>query len=183
MTILDFDEIEKYQEVKEWLLNQTPSQLMEKKQQVVDTVWDLLEYLYMLGFDRAKEEIGIYADLPLPDDYHDVIFKKFDGKDFTNRVTEYSELGSASKILRVVETDGNRVYNEGGLGAAKGRAETKTWRTMGDEKVRSTHEPLDSLTVPVQDDFYTFDGDHAPGPCGFENVANNANCRCWLEFN
>ena len=154
---------------------------MEKKQQVVDTVWDLLEYLYMLGFDQAKEEIGI--DKARPDNHHDVIFKKFDGKDFATRVMEYAELGNVSDILRVVDTDGNRVYNAGGLGAAEGTNSTKTWKTMEDEKVRSTHEPLDRLTVPVEDDFYTYDGDHAPGPCAFENVANNVNCRCWLEFN
>lgn len=179
MTILDFDEIEKYQEVREWFLNQTPSQLMQNKKRAVDTVWDLLEYLYILGYERASEEIGEYTK---PKDYQDVIYKKFDGKDFEDRVSEYAELGDAGKILRVVETDGNRVYNEGGLGAAKGKAKTKTWKTMNDEKVRSSHEPLENITVPVEDDFYTYDGDHAPGPCGFENPANNVNCRCWLEF-
>ena len=201
MQILDFDNINKYQEVKTWLMEQTPSQLMEKKVQAVNVVWDLLEYLYMLGFTSAKEEVGQIADYAkpfLPDDYDDAkekltdeqqkvadmsIFRKFDNKDFTDRVREYAELGNANEILRVVETDGNRVYNTGGVEGAKSvGATSKTWRTMMDDRVRDTHNYLEGVTVGIDEKFFTYDGDSARYPGDFEAPQNSINCRCWLEF-
>lgn len=201
MQILDFDNINKYQEVKTWLMEQTPSQLMEKKVQAVNVVWDLLEYLYMLGFTSAKEEVGQIADYAkpfLPDDYDDAkekltdeqqkvadmsIFRKFDNKDFTDRVREYAELGNANEILRVVETDGNRVYNTGGVEGAKSvGATSKTWRTMMDDRVRDTHDYLEGVTVGIDEKFFTYDGDSARYPGDFEAPQNSINCRCWLEF-
>ena len=197
MTILDFDDIEKYQEVRTWLTSMTPSQLMERKQNVVDVVWDFLEYCYVLGLRAATEEVGQLAEdvKPfLPKDYDDLtddekkvadreIFRKFDNKDFQDRVNQYAELGNAADIIRVVETDGNRVYNYGGLnGATKAGAKYKTWETMMDEKVRDTHSFLEGIKVPIQDKFVTYDGDEADIPCGFSNPASNVNCRCWLTF-
>mgnify|MGYP003297456483 CR=1 FL=1 len=218
MTILEFDEIDKYQEVKEWLLNLTPSQLMEQKQRAVDVVWDFLEYVYVLGFNVATEEVGDTlaqdAVSVLPKDYVDstigtaggrnavspaiknfdglsdkqkaeadkAIYKKFDNKDFRDRVRQYAEIGNAKEIIRVVETDGNRVYNTGGLNAVKGIAKTKTWCTMQDTKVRDAHDFLQGITVPVEDKFVTYDGDEADEPGDFADPANNVNCRCWLEF-
>lgn len=205
---------------------------MEKKVQAVNVVWDLLEYLYMLGYTTAKEEVGQIADYAkpfLPDDYIDgendgvkpqrptsgedrlndsssgstkgeqssidkltaeeqkvadmSIFRKFDGKDFTDRVREYAELGNANEILRVVETDGNRVYNTGGVeGARTEGAKNKTWNTMLDDRVRDTHDPLQGVTVGIDDKFVTWDGDEARYPGDFADPSNNVNCRCWLEF-
>lgn len=205
---------------------------MEKKVQAVNVVWDLLEYLYMLGYTTAKEEVGQIADYAkpfLPDDYIDgendgvkpqssssgedrlndsssgstkggqssidkltaeeqkvadmSIFRKFDGKDFTDRVREYAELGNANEILRVVETDGNRVYNTGGVeGARKSGATSKTWRTMKDDRVRDTHDYLEGVTVGIDEKFFTYDGDSARYPGDFEAPQNSIGCRCWLEF-
>ena len=197
MTILEFDEIEKYQEVKEWLLNLKPSELMEQKKRAVDTVWDFLEYCYVLGLRTATEEVGQLAEdvKPfLPKDYDDLtdeqkkvadteIYRKFDNKDFRDRVSEYAEVGNASDIIRVVETDGNRVYNYGGLnGAKENGAKFKTWNTMEDFKVRDSHDALAGITVPLDDKFVTYDGDEAMIPGGFETPQNNVNCRCWLTF-
>lgn len=209
MTILEFDEIDRYQEFREWIVSMTPSQLMRKKREVTDVVWDLLTYLYMLGYNTATEEVGqqIAEDVKpfLPSDYDDsakptaityedlsdeqkrvadeAIYKKFDNKNFIDRVNEYAELGEASNIIRVVETDGNRVYNTGGMSGAKASgAKYKTWNTMEDFKVRDTHDFLAGITVPIEDKFVTYDGDEAMEPGGFENVQNNARCRCFLTF-
>lgn len=175
----------------------TPSQLMRKKREVTDMVWDLLTYLYMLGYNTATEEVGQLADdvKPfLPKDYDDLtdeqkriadeaIYKRFDNKDFADRVSEYAEMGDASSIIRVVETDGNRVYNTGGVSGAKASgAKYKTWGTMEDMKVRDTHDFLAGITVPIEDKFVTYDGDEAMTPGGFENPQNNVNCRCFLTF-
>ena len=197
MTILEFDEIDKYREVKEWLLNLKPSELMEKKKRAVDIVWDFLEYCYVLGLRTATEEVGQLAEdvKPfLPKDYDDLsdeqkkvadteIYRKFDNKDFRDRVNEYAEMGDANSIIRVVETDGNRVYNYGGLnGATMAGAKYKTWNTMLDEKVRDTHDYLEGITVPIQDKFVTYDGDEARFPGDFSNPSNSINCRCGITY-
>ena len=197
MTILEFDEIEKYREVREWLLSLKPSELMEQKKRAVDTVWDFLEYCYVLGLRTATEEVGQLAEdvKPfLPQDYDDLndeqkkvadqeIYRKFDNKDFRDRVSEYAEVGNASDIIRVVETDGNRVYNYGGLNGAKDNgAKFKTWNTMEDFKVRDSHDFLAGITVPLEDKFVTYDGDEASYPGDFSNPSNSINCRCWLTF-
>ena len=197
MTILEFDEIEKYKETREWLLSLTPSQLMEQKKRAVDVVWDLLTYLYMLGFTQATEEVGQEiaegAEPFLPKDYNDLsdkqkreadkeIYKQFDNKDFQDRVSQYAELGNVNDIIRVAETDGNRVFNAGGYNAVKGKAKTKTWNTMMDDRVRDLHEPLQGITVPIDDKFVDYEGDEARFPGDFENPSANINCRCFLTF-
>lgn len=212
MTILDFDELNSFREFREELLSMKPSEIMDQKFRLRDEVEWLLEFAYMLGFDRAREELGVIAEdlqpflpsdylnpigsrneagssvgLSLPSDYDqrmtETVNKEIKGKTFSDRVLEHAELGDAQAILRVAETDGNRVYNSGGLLGARGEATTKTWETMQDDRVRETHDYLQSMTVPIDEDFYTFDGDHAPCPGEFENPANSVGCRCWLSFN
>ena len=202
MVLLSFDELNKYTTFKEWLMSMPPSEVMERKEEIRDGVWDLLEYAYMCGYTLASAEMGVIADwfIPfLPDDYMDAvanaevevdeeqkdeaIYRKIDGKDFSQRVMEHAEKGDAESIIRVAETDGHRVYNTGGEnGAKKAGATSKTWRTMMDERVRSTHDPLEGLTVGIDERFYTWDGDSARFPGDFADVQNNANCRCWLDF-
>ena len=56
----------------------------------------------------------------------------------------------------------------------------KQWQTMRDGRVRDTHSYLQSAMVNLDDKFYTFDGDSALYPGGFELPENNVNCRCWI---
>ena len=53
---------------------------------------------------------------------------------------------------------------------------------MADERVRDTHSYLELETVGIDDDFYTYDGDHAPYPGLFALPENNINCRCEILF-
>lgn len=252
MTILDFDELNSFAEFKDKLTAMPVSEVMEKKNEIRDEVGWLLEFAYMLGFDRASEELGVLAEdfvpyLPtdyvgaigsrngaigssdstktgsystsggttnggfstsrgsdsssggrnstsgkktlsdiLPKDYdqrmRESVYREIEGKNFADRVIEHAEMGDKNAILRVVETDGNRVYNSGGLLGARGKAKFKTWETQLDDRVRETHDYLQSVTVPIDEDFYTFDGDHAPQPGMFERVESNAGCRCYLTF-
>lgn len=235
MQLLAFDEINKYVTFREWLDSLEPSEVMEEKERIRDELWDLLEYLYVLGFVSAREELGVIAEdakglLPtdymkaadnrpqkseppkgneppkggesksgkgtstiktvesvLPTDYRNAmdesIYKKFDGLNFADRTLSYAELGDKEGIIRVAETDGHRVYQDGGYQGAKGIAKTKTWLTMLDDKVRDTHDYLEGMTVGFDEKFYTFDGDSARYPGDFESVANNARCRCVISYN
>lgn len=51
-----------------------------------------------------------------------------------------------------------------------------------DEKVRDTHQYLEGMTVGIDEDFWTYDNDHASAPGMFEFAENNVNCRCELLF-
>lgn len=53
---------------------------------------------------------------------------------------------------------------------------------MEDDKVRDTHDYLEGMSVGIDEEFYTYDGDHALYPGGFENAQNNVNCRCFLTY-
>jgi hypothetical protein len=53
---------------------------------------------------------------------------------------------------------------------------------MMDEKVRDTHQYLEGMTVGIEEDFWTYDNDHASAPGLFEFAENNVNCRCELLF-
>lgn len=191
MQLLNFDEINKYVAFREWLISLEPSEVMEQKRKICDDLWELLEYLYIYGFVTAREELGVIAEdveSVLPTDYKDAmdesIYRKFDGLDFADRTLSYAELGDKESIIRVAETDGHRVYNDGGYqGAKSAGAKTKTWLTMLDDKVRDTHDYLEGMKVGIDERFYTFDGDSARYPGDFESVANNARCRCIISYN
>lgn len=191
MQLLNFDEINKYVAFREWLISLEPSEVMEQKRKICDDLWELLEYLYIYGFVTAREELGVIAEdveSVLPTDYKDAmdesIYRKFDGLDFADRTLSYAELGDKESIIRVAETDGHRVYNDGGYqGAKSAGARTKTWLTMLDDKVRDTHDYLEGMTVGIDKRFYTFDGDSARYPGDFALPQNNINCRCEVAYN
>ena len=100
--------------------------------------------------------------------------------------TETVESGGVSleeAIIRIAETEMHRDANTAALETArKAGAKNKTWITMMDEKVRDTHQYLEGMTVGIDEDFWTYDNDHAPAPGMFEFAENNVNCRCELVF-
>lgn len=62
------------------------------------------------------------------------------------------------------------------------RVVEKVWATMEDERVRTTHEFLDGVGVPLDTLFFTIDNDSARYPGDFTKAENNCGCRCWLNF-
>ena len=96
---------------------------------------------------------------------------------------EIPEISPQNAILRVLETEGHRIYNEGGFARAGDcGAKYKQWQTMADDKVRDTHSYLSGVKIPIDEKFYTYDGDSALLPSGFELAENNVNCRCWVSY-
>jgi hypothetical protein len=53
---------------------------------------------------------------------------------------------------------------------------------MLDNRVREEHQYLEGQTIDIDDEFYTYDGDHASAPGLFTLAQNNVNCRCELIF-
>jgi hypothetical protein len=82
----------------------------------------------------------------------------------------------------------HRMYNLGAIDTAEevqqinGINILKEWHTVGDDKVRETHKYLEGYKIPLDERFYTFDGDSALYPGGFEEAQNNVGCRCILIY-
>ena len=155
-----------------------------KRKECCDLILDWLIDCYLMGDEYVRSAFGYPQTDGVPvDELYDTVYRKVAGKTFAQRVNEYASEGDIESIMRVAETDATRVFTESELKTAhKVGATEKTWNTMLDDKVRDTHSYLQSMTVGIDDEFYTYDGDHAPGPGQFENASNNCGCRCWVTF-
>ena len=184
----------------------TPEERKQRKEDRIDEILELLILSYMYGNEAANdmlfgtdfiESLGFDVDgqeepeeivrtIPIDtDSMNDAIYTKIADKDWAQRVTEYydSETGTADDVYRVVDTDAHRVYNDaisnvGERADGPDKPVWKRWETMLDDKVRDTHEYLQSMRVPMDRRFYTYDGDSARYPGDFSDPSNNVNCRC-----
>ena len=131
---------------------------------------------------QRAERLATYK--PTIDDVMKVVNAEVAGKTWKDRTEDYfSNGGTVDDLIRIVETEVHRDANEAALSTAKRAGATKkTWVTMMDEKVRDTHQYLEMMSVGINEDFYTYDGDHAPAPGLFSLPENNINCRCELVF-
>lgn len=163
-----------------------------KTRECEDLILEWLIDCYLMGEADARQQLGhpVTEGMETEEQHrtateamYATIFRKIDGKTFEERVSEYAGEGDVESIMRVAETEATRDFNESSLNTAKRLgATTKTWMTMMDDRVRDTHSYLQSMTVGIDDEFYTFDGDHAMAPGGFEDAANNVNCRCTISY-
>lgn len=182
-------------------INRLARESLKKNKKNADMVVDDMEtYLinaYLDGMETAKDmirkldeedEFDMWVDI-FDDDWvvsrlHEAIYKDIAGKTFADRVREHVANEDESALARLAETEYHRIFNtaETDVAGAVPIGMNKTWETMMDDRVRDTHEYLQSVTVPVEERFYTYDGDSAMYPGDFGNVENNVNCRCWLTF-
>ena len=158
-----------------------------KSEQDLDLLLDALEDLFLLAYATGVESANVSLGSDIATDINDVretVDRKIAGETWRDRVREYySNGGTEADIVRIVETETHRDYNEAALTTArKAGAKSKTWMTMMDDRVRETHDYLQSMTVGINEPFFTFDGDSAQAPGGFELAENNVNCRCLLTF-
>ena len=215
-----FDELEAFRSELEQDFQLPPEERKRRKRDRIDEILEMLIMAYMFGNEAANtmlygEEVvdrpvltdsgeTDYSDLNGPnrvipirtDDMNESVFRVIADKTWEQRVSEYldDETGTVDDIIRVVDTDMNRIYNDSILNVGE-RAEdeepedggptvnvTKTWETMMDERVRSTHFGLQSVSVPVNSKFHTWDGDSARYPGDFTDPNNNINCRCRIRL-
>ena len=105
------------------------------------------------------------------------------GESLYDRIRDYYSQGDAEGIKTVLDTEAHRMWMEGAEDRAiDGGAGTKQWITVGDMRVRDNHRYLEGVTIPIDADFYTPDGDVGQAPGMFGTAKNNANCRCILKY-
>lgn len=177
----------------------TEGRMKSKKdvEDIIDEMLDLFLLAYANGVDAISEQFagqaaerGVSGEQfreslkPSAEDLEKCIYQKIDGKTWEKRVWDwFDEGGTETDIFRIVETEAHRIGNTAAdVTAKKAGAKEKVWQTMMDDKVRDTHFYLQSISVPVDGRFYTYDGDSARFPGDFTLAENNCNCRCELEY-
>lgn len=152
--------------------------------EIEDDLEELLIMAYVMGSDYAKRVLGIDTEEDI-EKMSTVINQPIEGKTWKDRVHEHIEQGDFGMIETVIRTEADRVYNE----AVEQTAEDseipniyKTWVTMHDDRVRTTHDYIEGLTLPLDKRFYTLGGDSALSPHGFSLAENNCNCRCRIRL-
>ena len=189
MTILPIDEINALEDkLKPHFEDEGKGRIksMQDAEDIIDELLDLFLLSYANGATATNTELGT-AVMPSVDAVDAAVYAPVAGETWRDRVMGYFDSGGTLyDIRRIAETDATRIYNQGAVDAVVANNATastvKRWRTMGDEKVRDTHDYLEGMEVPFNADFYTYDGDHAPFPGMFELPENSINCRCVVEI-
>ena len=152
----------------------------KKRQEFCDWLEFVLCHVYAYGWQGVEDILGrIRVDW---NGDTDTVNLEIAGKTFRDRVLDAS---TAEEVLRIIDTEATRDYNAGAYNAAKASGINglrKRWITMLDDRVRDTHSYLEGMEVGIDDAFYTYDGDSAMYPGGFELPQNNVNCRCTVAI-
>lgn len=154
----------------------------------IDEILDMLIMAYVFGTEDADEELTVTEEV-VTDEMYEAVWKVIAGRNWEQRVREYFDdpNGTVDDIMRVVETDTNRIYSDAVLNVGekvskRGVSVSKTWNTMLDDRVRIGHQELESVTVPIDKRFYT-QGDSARYPGDFTSAELNCGCRCFITLN
>jgi hypothetical protein len=91
---------------------------------------------------------------------------------------------SGARTRTIIRTERGRAIRNGSLDFAKSAgAETKTWWTVGDARVRKEHQALHGKTIVIGGEYEITIGKKKPKTYTEEFPAQkDVNCRCWLEF-
>lgn len=175
----NYDSELKVKKVKTYVEVEKPYIPPKVQEEVEDWLEDYLLYAYVEGTDAAGQMMGT--------DYkpnEELMAKAIaGGLRWDDKLKEHLSQGDVGLAKNLAETEFHRVYNTAIINAGIEMGATqKKWSTMLDEKVRDTHEYLEGLTLPIEKEFFTFDGDSAMCPGGFLLAQNNVNCRCILEI-
>lgn len=197
---MPFDELSVVSERIKADFQLTPEQRKAVKEDRMDEILELLILSYLYGNEaandmlyrteietRMRSETETVRIVPIDtDSMNGSVYRDIAGENWEQRVSDYydSEDGTADDVIRVLDTDSHRVYNDAieDVGERSSGRIYKTWETMLDDRVRDTHEWLQSVRVPLNERFYTFDGDSARYPGDFTLPQNNINCRCRISL-
>ena len=155
----------------------------EAAEDIIDELFDLFMMSLANGVNSVNEQFD--TDIELPDDViEEIVYKKIDGLTWVDRVWAWYEAGGDEpEITRIAETEAHRIGNEAAYYVAKRAGATeKTWICQLLPTSRDTHVYLDGVTVALEDEFYTFMGNHALFPGQFGVAEEDCNCLCEVKF-
>ena len=155
--------------------------------QITEDILSFLINAYVQGIEAAAIMLDSELEVSV-EQMERAIYQIIEGKTFADRIVDHMMVDDLAGLVVLVESEYHRVYNaavqdgatdyvnNGGFGV------TKDWYTVKDDKVRETHKYLEGQSVPLEAEFFTFDGDHAPYPGQFTKAENNVGCRCIVRL-
>lgn len=185
--LVGFDEINQMISTSYRLAVTELDDVQDQVAQIIDDLLSMLILAYNAGMDATAQNLD--ADLSVDlDALEDALYTSIDGKTFEQRVQEYVLAQDMAGLSVVAVSEYHRLYNAGAYDGAQqfvrtqGLGITKRWVTVRDDRVRETHRYLEGMSVDVDEEFYTSDGDHAPYPGAFRKAKNNVGCRCIVIY-
>lgn len=189
-----FDELNKMITSKFEEFEENNTSLSERKKVIKESFNDDLLDAYLLGVLTGEQQL-VDKDVTLNtmntkvdmNTVNSLINEKQGDKNLAERINEYTQSKDIESLKRLADTEYHRLFSSGEIESANqesknGMKVSKKWVTMEDEKVRDTHFYLDGVEVGLNEEFYTYDGDHATMPGMFESAENNVNCRCVVDL-
>ena len=198
--LMPFDELSVVSERIKADFQLTPEQRKAVKEDRMDEILELLILSYLYGNEAANDmlyrteietrmqsETETVRIVPInTDSMNGSVFRDIAGENWEQRVSDYydSEDGTADDVIRVLDTDSHRIYNDAieDVGERSSGRIYKTWRTMEDLRVRDPHAYLEGMTIPIDRRFYSYNGQSARYPGDFTLPQNNINCRCRISL-
>lgn len=184
MNVMPFDELNAFSETLPQYFNEEGRlKSREDTEDMIDEMLDLFLLSYANGVASANTDMSSNIR-PELDDVMRTVDREIAGKTWRDRVWEYYENGgAAADIMRIAETESHRDTNEAAYETAKEAGATeKVWHTMGDDRVRDTHEYLDGVSAPISGEFYNYYGQSALFPGQWGIAEEDVNCRCWVTY-
>ena len=150
---------------------------------IIDEMLDLYLLAMANGTNAVNEQFGTNIELSSLE-VEQIIYQKIDGATWEDRIRTWYELGGTeADIVRIAETEIHRDGNAAAFQTAvKAGATKKRWECMMLPTSRDTHIYLNGTTVGIQDEFYTFMGNHAMYPGMFGVAEEDVNCLCEVSF-
>jgi len=197
---MPFDELSVVSERIKADFQLTPEQRKAVKEDRMDEILELLILSYLYGNEAANDmlyrteietrmqsETETIRIVPIDtDSMNGSVYRDIAGENWEQRVSDYydSEDGTADDVIRVLDTDSHRIYNDAieDVGERSSGRIYKTWRTMEDLRVRDPHAYLEGMTIPIDRRFYSYNGQSARYPGDFGTPEMDCNCRCRIEL-
>lgn len=184
------------------VINGIPDGKFDRKR-IEDIIFDLLTMYYALGWRETGLSLG--EDIRMSESLQqDAVLAKTAGKTAFERIDGHitaaeealAQGGGMDAVKRlldqlrtVADTDAGRTADtaryEAGKQYEKDHPEKtvmKEWVAIIDDVTRDTHFYLNGTIVPMDAYFYSYSGDRALYPHGFQSAAENANCRCRIRI-
>ena len=182
-SIMPFDKLHSLKETLPIYFENGRIRDREALEDIIDEMLDIFLLSYALGNTDTNAQLASNIT-PTMDDIKETVDAEVAGKTWRNRLEDYYENGGTeADVLRIAETEAHRDSNEAAYKTAvKAGATTKTWRTVGDDKVRDSHEWLDGVSAPIDGEFYNFAGQSTQYPGQWGVAEEDCNCRCWLTY-
>ena len=150
--------------------------------EIKDRILDFLILAYADGMHDVEQQLDSTATFDV-NRMEEVIYQPIDGMTFDERVDQWIYLEDYEAITRLAENERERVYNTSAYDTATNlKARFKTWHCQMLPTSRDTHIYLNGMVKPMNEPFYTYNGNSAMHPGGFGVATEDINCRCYCTY-